>query len=89
MSEKYYSPQDHAEIFQVSKDTIYRWINEQRMESIKIDHTIRVSQTSLDSFLQKRKLVSLSSLDTDFTAHTKTANREPALGISAVSRREF
>ena len=51
--QKYYTPEELAEIFTLHKKTIYRWIRAGRIESYKMGRGWRVSQKQLNKFLEE------------------------------------
>lgn len=53
--EKYYTVEEVADILKVNKFTVYRWVNEKRLKSLKFGTSVRISQKDLDQFLDNAK----------------------------------
>jgi len=51
--EKYYTPKEIADKFKVNKGTVYYWIKEGRLGSIRLGSLIRVPKSSLNEFIEK------------------------------------
>lgn len=52
MSDKVLTPEQVAERLQVVPKTIYRWLNDGRLEGIKLGRLWRVREDDLEAFLQ-------------------------------------
>ncbi|NLA05637.1 MAG: helix-turn-helix domain-containing protein [Firmicutes bacterium] len=55
MQEKYYSPKDIAEKFNLNIRTVYAWIRQGRLRAIKLGDLWRIPQAALDEFMQPPK----------------------------------
>jgi len=53
--EKYYTPEEVANLIKVSRKTIYNWIQEGRLKAVKIGHFWRVSESELNRLLKGEK----------------------------------
>jgi len=51
--ETLYSVEEIATIFKVHKNSVRRWINENKLQSIKIGGMIRVTETQLKDFISR------------------------------------
>ena len=49
--EKYYTPEEVANLIKVSRKTIYNWIQEGRLKAVKIGHFWRISESELNRLL--------------------------------------
>jgi len=67
---------------------VSRWIRNSQLESVKIGRITRVSQESLDSFLEHSKIPA-RSFDKAAQGGNADNRQGPRLGASAMSRREF
>lgn len=52
---KYFTPEEIAEILQVSTRTVYRAIDSGELRGVKIGRLWRVSKDSLDKYLAERE----------------------------------
>jgi excisionase family DNA binding protein len=52
MSDKLLTPEQIAERLQVVERTVYRWLNEGRLEGVKLGRLWRVREDDLEAFLQ-------------------------------------
>ncbi len=52
VSDRYYKPEEVAELLQVSRQTVYNWINEGRLQAVKAGRTTRVAREALADFLK-------------------------------------
>ena len=52
MSDKLLTPEQIAERLQVVERTVYRWLNEGRLEGVKLGRLWRVREDDLAAFLQ-------------------------------------
>jgi len=50
--EKYYTPEEVANLIKVSRKTIYNWIQEGRLKAVKIGHFWRISESELNRLLK-------------------------------------
>jgi excisionase family DNA binding protein len=48
-----YTPEEVAAMLKVTRRTIYNWISEGRIKAVKLGYVWRISETSLNDFLQK------------------------------------
>lgn len=46
-TEKNYTPLEVAEIMQVSRQTVYNWINRGTLKAFKAGHSVRISESEL------------------------------------------
>lgn len=49
--EDYYRINELAKKFKVSRHTIYKWINEGKVQAVRIGGNIRIVKSSFDSFI--------------------------------------
>ena len=52
---KFYSTEEIAEMLKISKRTVFRYIHAGTLHAVKIGKYWRVSQESLEAFLQEQK----------------------------------
>ena len=56
MNEKFYTPEQLAEMLEVHVKTVYRWIQDKKLGAIKFGRrNIRISRENLDEFLDNHK----------------------------------
>lgn len=53
---KVLTPQDVAKILQVSKRTVYKVINEQKIPAIQVGKRLRILREDLEKWLQENKI---------------------------------
>ena len=53
--EHYYSVKEISDQFNVNPTTVYAWIRQRKLGSIKLGGVVRVPQSALDEFLQGQK----------------------------------
>jgi excisionase family DNA binding protein len=53
--EDYYRISELTQKFKVSRYTIYKWINEGKIQGVRIGGNIRIVKSSFDSFIQPIK----------------------------------
>ena len=58
MEEKYYTPQEIAEILKVSYMTVYRWIRAGKLEAYQVQKQYRIRETDFNRFMKANKKVS-------------------------------
>ena len=58
MEEKYYAPQEIAEILKVSYMTVYRWIRAGKLEAYQVQKQYRIRETDFNRFMKANKKVS-------------------------------
>ncbi|SPF51590.1 DNA binding domain protein, excisionase family [Candidatus Desulfosporosinus infrequens] len=51
--EKYYSPNDIAEKFNIKADTVRKWINQGKLKALKLGDIWRIPESSLDKFIKE------------------------------------
>lgn len=52
MSDKVLTPEQVAERLQIVPKTVYRWLNDGRLEGVKLGRLWRVREDDLEAFLQ-------------------------------------
>jgi len=56
MEEKlFYKVSEVAKIFNVSRRTAYRWLEEKQMKAVKIGKTLRVPKSEIEKYMQEVK----------------------------------
>jgi excisionase family DNA binding protein len=58
MEEKYYKPQEIAEILKVSYMTVYRWIRAGKLEAYQVQKQYRIRETDFNRFMKANKKAS-------------------------------
>lgn len=48
----YYTVLEISSLLKVSRFTVYRWIREDKLKSVKIQGSVRITQEELDKFLK-------------------------------------
>lgn len=80
MAEKFYSVNDIAELFGVTRKAVYDWMGEEgegRLEYIVVGARRRVTQTALDSFIANRTRLA----KTEGSQKNETPGLVPALAV--------
>ncbi len=49
--QEYYTPEEIARKFKVKKSTVYFWVREGKLEAIRLGSLIRISEESLQKFI--------------------------------------
>jgi excisionase family DNA binding protein len=52
MSEEYYTPEEIAERFKVTKAAVYSWIRTGKLEATRLGRSVRISREALEAFLK-------------------------------------
>lgn len=52
MDEKQYTVKEIAEHFQVSRQSVYDWINDGKLKAIRVGERIRIPRSALDEFIR-------------------------------------
>ena len=52
LSDTYYKPDEVAALLKVTKQAVYNWINEGRLQAVKAGRATRVSREALAEFLE-------------------------------------
>ena len=52
MPREFYTPEQLAELLQVSKPAIYKWAHEGRIKAVRIGRTVRIPATEVERLLQ-------------------------------------
>lgn len=50
--EEFFTPEEVADRFKVTRRTIYRWIKEGRLQSVKVGDLVRITKSALEEFLK-------------------------------------
>ena len=58
MEEKYYTPQEIAELLKISYMTVYRWIRAGKLEAYQVQKQYRIREADFNSFMKANKKVS-------------------------------
>ncbi len=53
MPKEFYTPEQLAELLQVSKPAIYKWAQEGRIEVVRIGRTVRIPAAEVDRLLSE------------------------------------
>ena len=56
METKFYSVQEIAKMFSLSIFTVYRWIKDGKIRTLKVGRHVRISQKDLDNFIQYKNI---------------------------------
>lgn len=51
MSETFYTVPEVAKHLKVSAPAVYKWIDQGRIEAVKMGRSVRITQTALDKFI--------------------------------------
>jgi excisionase family DNA binding protein len=54
MSETFYTVSEVAEHLKVSVPAVYKWIDQGKIEVVRMGRSVRISQTALDRFIAER-----------------------------------
>src|SRR5687767_9069320 len=52
VSDRYYKPEEVAELLKVTKQAVYNWINQGRLQAVKAGRATRISREALAEFLE-------------------------------------
>lgn len=50
--EKLYTPEEVAELFKTSRETIYNWLRAGKLQGVKVGHFWRISESELKRLLK-------------------------------------
>ena len=53
--EKYYTPEEVAELLKVSRETVYNWLRAGKLKGAKVFNFWRISETELKRLLEGKK----------------------------------
>lgn len=53
MEEKYYTPDEIARMFKVTRNAVYNWYRRGQLGGIHIGRTLRISEAALQAFIQQ------------------------------------
>jgi excisionase family DNA binding protein len=56
MKDKFYTPQEVAELLKISYMTVFRWIRAGKMKAYKLGKQYRISKEELDKFLEEGRV---------------------------------
>lgn len=57
MVDKYYTPQEIAELLQINYMTVYRWIRAGKLEAYQIQKKYRIREADFSRFMEANKKV--------------------------------
>jgi excisionase family DNA binding protein len=57
MAKEFYTPEQLAELLQVSKPAVYKWAAEGRIEVVRIGRTVRIPASEVDRLLSEGRSV--------------------------------
>jgi len=55
MVEKYYTPEEVAELLKVSRETVYNWLRSGKLKGVKVFNFWRISESELNRLLKGEK----------------------------------
>lgn len=56
MQQEYYTPEQVAELFQVTRQAVYKWIREGKLEAVELAPRVtRVTRAALDTFVKPKR----------------------------------
>ena len=58
MEEKYYTPQEIAELLKINYMTVYRWIRAGKLEAYQVQKQYRIREADFNRFMEANKRVS-------------------------------
>ena len=53
MEEKYYTPDEIARMFKVTRNAVYNWYRRGQLEGIHVGRALRISEKALQTFIQQ------------------------------------
>ena len=53
MADKFYTPEELAALLKVTRQAIYNWIQQGRMEAVRIGRTVRIPADEVDRLLRE------------------------------------
>lgn len=57
MADHFYTPEELATMLKVTRQAIYNWIQEGRMEAVRIGRTVRIPADEVDRLLREGRMV--------------------------------
>ena len=79
--ERYYTPAEVAEQFRVSRQSVYNWITEGRLQAVRLGDVLRIPSKALAAFVQPVRPGEALSEGESGTAEPPTNKRSPALAL--------
>ena len=52
---KYHTPEQVAEMLQVTRHAVYRWVKEGKLEAVRVERAIRIPDEALNRFIKPAK----------------------------------
>lgn len=52
MSEEYYTPEEIAERFKITRNAVYNWVKRRKLRAIKIGGATRIPKEALENFIR-------------------------------------
>ena len=52
VSDTYYKPEEVADLLKVTRQAVYNWINEGRLQAVRVGRAVRISREALAEFLE-------------------------------------
>jgi excisionase family DNA binding protein len=89
MDTKCYAPDEIAEMLKVSQRTVYKWISDGLLDSLKAGRSIRVPRESLEKLIQHEHLSAEVPAGDEAITGLASQKLNLSLGMSAMTRREF
>ena len=73
MADVYYTPEELAAMLKVTRQAIYNWVQQGRMEAVRIGRTVRIPSDEVERVLREGR----TRRQTDQTAGTNGDGMEP------------
>jgi excisionase family DNA binding protein len=61
MEDKYYTPQEIAELLKVAYMTVYRWIRAGKLQAYQVQKQYRIREADFNKFMETNKKTSLKT----------------------------
>lgn len=84
MEEEFVRPVDVAKRLGVSRQAVYKWINDGRLESARFGASVRIPRAALEAFIRlgRGNMVHESSAETGQAEYTAQDMRKPDLAAA-------
>lgn len=73
MAEQFYTINETCELLKVTRKTVYTWINEGRLQAVRVGSRYRISESAIEDFTTNRSLDNIKTVDDIADELTDTA----------------
>lgn len=89
MTKEYYTPQEVAELLNVTRQTVYSWINKGRLKAKKFGRLKRIPREALETTLEPAHPAEGESERVRTSTRSDSREEQPSLGTAVMTRRDF